>query len=277
MSVRQNLRDFIENSVPSWLSEGDPDNPGFGYRLLWILVLFVDAAIEIVSSGFAAARGRGTSVDVDFVGYGARGLIRNQDEDDEEYARRLGRWIDRAKENGSATRLLLAIHDYLRSHPRVRIFRRDGYCITVEPDRSIVIDEETAWDWDSESNPERNDPDNPYWSDLFIVVYTTSGTSEQWSFRPGTFAEMPGGDDGFAFGHMATWKERDELKSLILTCKSAHSCIRCLIWCSDNAKFNPADDASMPNGRWGEWGIASGSSFGPSDRDTTTCRFWEPR
>lgn len=276
MSARQNLRDLVDKIVPKWLSEGDPENPGFGFRLIWVLALLIDVAIEVVSSAIQAARGRGTSTDADLVGVYARGLIRNQDESDEDYARRLGTWVDRAKENGGPTRLALAIHDYLRSHPRVRVFRRNGKCITIEADRTITIDEATAWDWDSESHPHRNDPEHPYWSDLFYVVYTTSGSSEQWPKRGGTLDGMAAGDDGYGLDHLCTWKERDDLKSLIRICKSAHSRIRALIWCDDESKFVPDDDASMPNGRWGAWGIADGSAYVPSDRDFTHCVFWEP-
>lgn len=274
MSAQQNLRDLIDRFAPSWLAEGDPENPGFGYRVLWILTLIVDAAVEIVSSASLSGVARGTPLDADLVGQ-ARGLIRNQDETDEVYARRLGTWVDRAKENGGPTRLVLAIHDYLRSHPRVRVFRRDGYCITVDTDRTVTVDEETAWDWDSESHPQRNDPDEPWWSDLFIIVYTTSGTSDQWPFRTGTLGGMV--LDGRGWGIGCNRKEPDDIKSLIQTCKSCGSLIRALIFCRDNTKFVPSDDASMPNGRWGAWGIYDGSSYVPSDRDMTTCRFLEPR
>lgn len=271
MSATQNFRDGIGRFLPSWLSEGDPENPGYGYRLIWTLVLIIDGAIEAVAGASLSAVGRGTSLDADLVGQ-ARGLIRNQDELDADYARRLGTWVDCAKANGGPTRLVLAIHDYLRSHPRVRVFRRDGYCITVDTDRTVTIDETTAFDWDSVSHPERNDVDAPWWSDLFIVVYTTSG---QWAFRPGTLGDAA--DDGLGWGIGCSRKEADDLKSLIQTCKSCHSLIRAAIFCNDNSKFVPSDDASMPNGRWGAWGIYDGASYVPSDRDLTTCRFLEPR
>lgn len=274
MSARQNIRDFVGRIVPSWLSEGDDDNPGFGYRLLWVLGLIIDGFIEAVSSAFEAARARGASSDADIVG-DSRGLIRNQDESDEDYARRLATWVDRARENGGPLRLGLAIHDYLRTHPRVHVFRRsDGQCIAISEDRTITRYPLTAFDWDSQSHPERNVYYAPWWSDMWIVVFTNS---TQWQRRFGTLDGMPDGDDGFGLDHYCTYKERDDLKSLIRTCKSAHSCIRALIWCSDNTKFNPANDASMPNGRWGDWGIRDGSSYGPSDRDYVNCVFWEPR
>jgi hypothetical protein len=274
MSASQNLRDNIGRFLPSWLSEGDPENPGYGYRLVWTLVLIIDGCIEAVAGASLSAVGRGTSLDADLVGQ-ARGLIRNQDESDEDYARRLGTWVDRAKENGGSTRLILAIHDYLRSHPRIRVFRRDGYCITVDTDRTITTDATTAWDWDSESHPERNDPEAPWWSDLFIVVYTTSGTSEQWPFRAGDLGDMT--LDGLGWGIGCNRKEVDDLKSLIQTCKSCHSLIRAVIFCNDETMFDPEDDDSMPNGRWGAWGIYDGGSYVPSDRDLETCRFLEPR
>lgn len=276
MSANQNLRDQISGRVPSWLSDAAEAAGSFGFRVLWTLTLIADAAIEAVAGASLGAVGRGGSLEADTVGQ-ARGLIRNQDETTDDYADRLGTWVDRAKENGSSYRLALAIHDYLRSHPKIRVFRRNGYCVTVNTDRSVVITATTAWDWDSVSHPIRNDPTAPWWSDLFLVVYTTSGLSTQWQVRPGTLADMVSGDDGFALGHLANNKERDDTQGLVQLCKAAHTCLRALIWCSDNSKFDPAVPATMPNGRWGAWGIASGTTYVPSDRDMTTCRFWEIR
>ncbi len=272
-TARSNLRDLVDRFVPSWLSEGDEENPGFGYRILWTIVLFVDSAIELAANGALAAVGRGASVDADLVGRD-RGLIRHQDETSEAYAARLGTWIDKAKENGSTRRLALAIHDYLRSHPRVRVFRRDGHCITIDTDGTLTIDGPTAWDWDSVSHPDRNDPAAPWCSDLFVVVYTTSGTSVQWGHRPGTLGGMVGAD-GFAFGHLATTKEVDDITGLRALCKSAHSCVRAIVWCNDETMFVPGDDVSMPDGTWGSWGVDSGGVRVPSGRDLVHCRYWE--
>jgi hypothetical protein len=273
MSARQNLRDIIGNLLPSWLAEGDPENSGYGYRVIYGLSLIADGFVEVVASAALTAVGRGLPIDNDLVAQ-ARGLIRHQDETEDDFARRLGTWIDRAKENGNSTRLALAIHDYLRSHPRIRIFRRDGWCITVNTDRSVTVNGATAWDWDSVSHPSRNDPAAPWWSDLFLVVYTTSGTSTQWSPRGGMLGGMTG-DDGYALGQLSDKKERDDIQGLRALCKAAHTCLRAIIWCSDTAKFNPASAPTMPDGTWGAWSITSGGHQIPSGRDLATCRFWE--
>lgn len=270
MSAPQNLRDLVNRFVPSWLSDKSPDSPSWGFRVLWGIVLIIDGALELVAQASLAAVGRGTPTALPYVGQ-ARGMIQNQDESDADFADRLGTWVDRAKENGGPTRLILAIHDYLRSHPRIRLYKRNGDCITVETDREVTYDEGTAWDWDSESHPERA----TWWSDVWIVVYTTSGSPDQWVQRPGALGDL--GDDGFAWGHLASKKEVDDIKGLVQLCKAAHTCVRAIVWTNDETKFVPSTPASMPNGRWGAWGIYDGDDYVASDRDLTTCRFWEPR
>lgn len=278
MSAPRNLRDLVERFVPSWLGDNDPSSPSYGFRVLWGAVAIVDGVLEVMMQGSLASTGKGTPTALEYIGQ-ARGLIRHQDETDAEYGRRLSTWIDRAKENGSGYRLPLAIHDYLRSHPRVRVFRRGGHCLTVDTDRTITIDAETAWDWDSVSHPERNTVEAPWWSDLFIVVYargTVSDPIEQWPHRPGGMADLTG-EDGFVLGHMATNQEVDAIKGLVQLCKAAHTCVRAVIWTSDPALFVPSDDASMPDGTWGTWSTNVAGSQVASGRNVTTCRYWEPR
>lgn len=270
MTARLNLRDSVNRFVPSWLSDHHPIGPSWGYRLLWGVVLLIDAAIEVAAQGSLAAVGKATPTALDYIG-DARGLIRNQDESDEDYARRLATWVDRARENGSAYRLPLAIHDYLRSHPRIRVFRRNGECLTVDTDRTITRHESTAWDWDSVSHPERAG----WWSDIWIVVYTTSGTSTQWEHRPGGLGDLTG-DRTYALGHLAKMAEVDAIKGLVQLCKAAHTCVRAIIWTSDESLFDPEEPTSMPDGTWGAWSINVGGSQVVA-RNTTTCRYWEPR
>lgn len=285
MSASRNLRDYLHRYLPSWLADGYPDSPSFGFRLVWTLGLMADVALEVILQGSLAAVGKMTPTALPYIGQ-ARGLVRNQEETDEEYATRLATWVDRAKENGSSYRLPLAIHDYLSSHPRVRVFRRPrldgdllvvapGYCTTIETDRSIETVEESDFDWDSISHPERA----TYWSDLFIVVYTRAEVGDpiaQWAQRSGTLDDLTG-DDGFSIGHLCTPKEVDDLKGLVLLCKSAHTCIRAVIWTSDPELFVPGDPDSMPNGKWGDWGFYDDGAYVASDRNLTTCRYWEPR
>lgn len=268
----KNLRDLIDRFVPVWLSDRYPEVPSYGYRVLWTMVLVADGVLEIAAQGSLASVGHGTETAFPYIGQ-ARGLIRHQAESAADYGRRLATWIDRAKENGSSYRLPLAIHDYLSSHPVVRVYRRDGYCVTVNADRSVTITETTAWDWDSVSHPERNTADAPWWSDIFVVVYTTGG---QWPHRAGTIGDLAGAD-GFGIGHMASNQEIDAIKGLIQLCKSAHTCVRAVIWTSDVTRFVPTVAASMPAGNWGAWSMNVAGSQVPSGRDLTTCRYWEPR
>ncbi|MBX3205120.1 MAG: hypothetical protein KF764_08620 [Labilithrix sp.] len=274
-----NLRDTIHRYLPSWLADNHPESPSYGFRFLWGCALLVDGALEVVLQATLAAVGRGTPTALPYVGH-ARGLVRYQDESHAAFAARLPTWIDRAKERGSPRHLAREIHRYLRSHPRVRIFNRWGWCLTIERDGTESETEDSGWDWDSVSHPERSDPDDPWWSDLWIVVYTRAEPGDpidQWAPRPGTLGDITG-DDGFALGHLASAEEVDVLKGIIQS-KPAHECVRAVIWTSDPERFDPSEPASMPNGRWGSWGIydAVAGQYVPSDRDTVTCRFWEPR
>lgn len=271
MTASANLRDLVNRFVPTWLADHEPEKPSYGFRFLWTMVLLVDGALEIMAQGSLAAVGKATPTAFPWVGQ-ARGLIQHQDESDEDYGVRLGTWIDRARENGSSYRLPLAIHDYLRSHPRIRVFKRNGDCLTVDTDRAVTLDAGTAWDWDSVSHPERSD----WWSDIWIVVYTTSGSPTQWPVRPGGLEDLTG-EDGLSLGHLATNREVDDIKGLVQLCKAAHTCVRAIIWTSDATAFDPGAPASMPDGTWGAWSINVGGSQVISGRDMTTCRFWEPR
>lgn len=269
------LRGYLTRYLPTWLSDGHPVSPSYGHRLVWALGLMVDAALDVAMQGSFSAVGKGTPTALEHIGQ-ARGLLRNQGESDAAYAERLATWVDRAKENGSAYRLALAIHDYLSSHPRVRIFRRNGECITVDHDRSVTKTM-TYWDWDSASHPERAD----WWSDIWIVIYTRKGSGdpiEQWNTRPGTLGSLTG-EDGFALGHMATHAEVDAIKGLIQQCKAAHSCVRAVIWSSSTSLFVPGNNSSMPDGTWGAWSINIGGSQVKSGRwsKSSSLRYWEPR
>lgn len=277
----RNLRDLLDSlpgiPLPTWLSDHSP-KPSYGFRLLWTLALLVDGFLEVAMQGSLAGHGRGTSTALEWVGE-ARGMIRNQDESDEDYGRRLGTWVDRARENGSPYRLAVAIHEYLRTHPRVRAFQRNGDWITVDTDGTITTGHDDDWDWDSVSHPERNTVDAPWWSDVFIIVYTRQNVGDpigQWEHRPGTIGDLTG-DLTYAIGHLANNRERDDLKRLVQLSKAAHTCIRAIVWTSDPELFVPGDPASMPDGTWGSWGINVGGSQVPSGRIFSTCRFWEPR
>lgn len=261
------LRDALRRYLPSWLADDYPDSPSYGFRVLWSIALVVDAAVEATLQGSLAAVGRGTPTALRYLGE-ERGMLRGQDESAEAYADRLRTWIDAWRSAGSARRLATEIHRYLRSHPRVRVITRSGIWTTVESDGSITMTK-APWNWDGVSHPARAS----WWSDLWVVVYTSP---DQWPLRPGTLGDLEG-DDGYALGHLARREEVDAIQSILMQWKAAHSRVRALIWTSDPTRFDPTAPSSCPDGTWGAWGMRSGTSYVPSGRDITTCRYWEPR
>ncbi len=265
------LRDLIDKLVPPWLAARIKAKKTAGYRVLWSMIAPLDAMLDTFNQGIAAwFPGVGTTTAIGHIGR-SRGIIRNQGETLEEYAARLTRWLDIWPEAGSQELIAVAIHQFLSSHPRVRVITRNGLWLTVEPDGEIVRLDSDAWDWDSVSHPERNDPDEPWWSDMWIVVQVS-----QWDERPGELGDLTG-DDGFALGHLATHQEVDAIKGLINQWKGAHSCVRAVIWTTDPDLFDPEVPASLPDGTWGAWGMYDGGSYVPSGRNITSCRYWEPR
>lgn len=261
------LRDAMGDYVPSWLADSYPASASYGYRLLYVIGRFVDAGISAVMQGALSAAGRGSPSALKYVAQ-ERGITRGRFDTDDTFAAKLPTWIDRWKEAGSQLRLATEIWEYL-GDARVRVVNRAGHWVTIDTDGTITTADAT-WDWDSVSNPERNDPDNPWRSDEWVIVCPS------WAFRTGTRGGLTG-DDGFSIGHLATPQEVDAVKGLCLRWKAAHSCVRAIIWTNDTALFDPTDSSTRPNGTWGMWGIYSGGHYVLGGRDLVHCRFWEPR
>lgn len=258
------LRDQIGRYLPSWLGDNYPASPSNGFRVLYTLARFVDAGLSAAMQGSLAAVGRGTPTALKYVGQ-ARGVTRGRFDTDVSYGLKLSTWVDRAKEAGNARRLATEIYEYLGDGPRVRVVNRQGHWVTVATDGTIT-ETDAAWDWDSVSHPGRA----TWLSDQWVIVCPS------WAFRDGTLGELPG-YDGYALGHLATMQDVDVLKGVVQRYKSAHSCVRAVIWTSDATLFDPAAPLTCPDGTWGAWGIYSGVDYVPSGRDLTRCRFWEPR
>jgi hypothetical protein len=250
-----------------WLS----DRPGFnaGFRFLYGLVAPLDAGAEVLFQGIASwFPGVGTTTALPMIGR-SRGIIQGQGESAADYATRLIAWLDTWPNAGWEQRSAMAVHQFLAGHPRVVVVNRSG--LWTEVVDGVITQRQVAWDWDSVSHPVRSDPDLPWWSDLWMIVYPTP-----WAIRPSGLEDLTG-DDGFGIGHLATHEEGDAVKGLLAQWKSAHSRWRAVIWTSDPDRFNPDDPPSMPDGTWGAWGMYDGGSYVPSGRDLTTCRYWEPR
>jgi hypothetical protein len=271
MSLPSRLRGIFGRYLPSWLSDNFPSLPSYGYRLLFICATFVDSEIDRMLQGSLAKDGRGSPTALKYIGQ-ARGVVRGRYDTDEEFFAKLRTWIDRNKERGQQRRLAREIWEYLGDDgsgaSRVRVVNRAGWWVTID-EAGDLTETQADWDWDSVSHPERSDVDEPWWSDLWIVIYPS------WTFRAGDLGDLTGAD-GFAIGHMAPDVEIDALKILFREWKAAHECIRCVIWTTDDTLFDPDDPMTCPDGTWGGWGGTGSGSRVASGRDYTNCRFWEP-
>lgn len=261
------FRSSLARHLPSWLNEGDKEEPGIAFRLLWTFALVVDAAADTALQGVLASVGRGTPTALPHMAE-ERGIIRAQGESDDDYGARLRAWVARWKTAGSALALARSIHEYCANHPRVRIVTRGSFFVTLEPDgttsaRFSVVE----WDWDSATNPDRaND-----WADIWVIVYPTQWAHADGWGEPG---DVWGGDAGF--GHEVPRVDVDAIVGELRKWKSAHTCIRAVVWTDDEDMFDPDVPASLPDGAWGTWGVMDGDDYVPSSRDLFHCRYWEP-
>lgn len=264
--------------VPWWLSDRPISRPGekkknVGYRFLYTWSVALDAGIEaLVQAWQAPMPGKGTATAMPFIGRN-RGLIKAQDDTEESYAARLRKWLDPEQwpRCGQMYAVARRTQEYLSSHPRIRVVNRAGVYLTLETDGTYSITK-TAWDWDSVSHPERNDPAAPFWSELFVIVYT-----DQFPICGNWGADD---DDDFGdragFGHEVAAVDYYAEKGLLAVWKSAHTKIRAVIWCTDPDLFDPEDTDTLPDGTWGQWSERGGDIRVASGRNLTSCRYWEP-
>lgn len=275
-AVASRFRDVIRKYLPPWLSDRRdqsvtaPDGgKTVGFRYVWSMISPLDAALEVAVEGLRAALlGIGTSTALPYISR-TRGLIRGEDETDEEFTAYLRTWLDKWRAAGSAEAIADAIQHYLANHPKIRIVTRSGYWITLDTDGTITR-QQGAWDWDSVSHPERAG----YWSEIWIIVYPT-----EWAQRDELI-----GEDGVTFagdtlgvGHDVGRVAYDAIQGLVAQWKAAHTKVRAIIWTSDAALFDPDDEDTLPDGTWGAWGFNDGGSYVLGGRNLETCRYWEPK
>ncbi len=265
MVAELRLRDAFKLVSPWWLSDRETAGKTVGYRYLWSIISTLDALLEGELQGMQAAwPGKGTPDALPYIGRG-RGILRGQADTDDEYGAKLRGWLDRWLAAGSQLSIARELHEYMSDHPRVRVINRAGHWVTMNTDGSVET-ADAAWDWDSTSNPERSG----YWSELWVIVYTAQ-------FDPaGTYddGETWGGLDS-GLGHTVKHVDRDAMRNLIGTWKAAHSRVRAVIFTTDDAKFDPTDSGTCPDGTWGQWSTGGSGSRVASNRDLTVCRYWE--
>lgn len=259
------LRDVFRLFSPWWLSLREQSGKTVAYRFLWSLISVLDVLLEGLLQGMRAAwPGAGTPTALPYIGR-SRGILRGQADTNAEYAAKLRGWLDRWVTAGSQLAIAREIHEYLSDHPRVRVVNRAGHWVTLNADGTVETTD-IAWDWDSVSNPERAG----YWSELWVIVYTsqfpnqgTWGDGRTWGSR----------DSGI--GQVMKRVDHDAIRNLIGTWKSAHSKVRAVIWTTDDTLFDPGDPGTCPDGTWGQWSTGGSGSRVASNRNTTTCRYWE--
>lgn len=273
MSAAYRFRDAFREYTPRWLLDRTVDKLVNGYAFLWTLISGLDNLTDFAVQGIQAGYpGLATPTALAQIGR-TRGIIRGQGESDDDYSARLLTWWERAQRLGSAEAIATDLHEFLSTHPVVRVVNRAGVWVSCASDGTLekvgphAVDPTiSAWDWDSLSNPERNDPAAPYWSDLWVIVYSPPWTVD------GTYAD---GDvfteGGLGVGQDVSRNDYEQIKALIRTAKSAGSCVRAVIWSYDATKFDPHNGAStLPDGTWGRWGYGDPRTC---TRDRS-CRYW---
>jgi hypothetical protein len=258
------FRDAFRKWVPPWLSDRSAWGLVSGFKFLWSMIALLDIAVEVMFQGLRSAwPGAGTPTALPYIGR-TRGILRGRIETDAGYAARLRLWLDYWRNAGSALALAQQIQGYLGDSPRVRVVNRAGLWITLNPDGSVVRNQQ-AFNWDGSSHPERAG----FWSEIWVIIYpTTWPVADNWG--SGTW------DGSLGLGHDNNPQDYDAVNGLVAQWKSAHTKVRAVIWTSDGALFDPTNPASLPDGTWGAWGT-TGAHRVASGRNYTTCRYWEPK
>lgn len=268
MSAHSLWRDAFQRYTPVWLRDRSRSMVGLsvGYRFLYSMIEALDDQAQIMLEGLRAAwPGVGTPTALSLIGK-SRGIVRGVGETDDAYAARLQTWLESWALAGSAESIALELHGYLSGGPRVRVVSRFGLCTTCETSGAITHQIAPQSFWDYVSHPERA----LQWWDEWVIVYP-----DQWSHSPATIGTGTiGGDLGW--GHDVTRQENDAIRAIIDEHKAAHSHVVAVIWCNDNALFDPAN----PGGSWldGTCGAWSGRGSGArhvSARSNSNLRIWE--
>jgi hypothetical protein len=238
---------FAKNWVESWLAKAPVwlTRPRIR-KFMSTMVLLVDKGMTVLLEGFwAKLPGVGTPTALALHGR-MRGMIRGMADTAESYAIKLATFLDRWHVAGGQRALARAVQDYCAGTPKVKVVNRNGVMTTLDSDGNFTK-EDVTWDWDSKSHPRRNDPDAPYWSEEWIIVYTPP-----WDISDAIDTSDPA-TLGLGIGTKSPRVDVDNLKSLFDTWKSAHSFIRGILWAYDETLFNPASPSTMPDGTWGSW------------------------
>lgn len=274
MSLR-GFRDGLAAIVPKWLA----NRPGlkWGYSFLFAMAAELDGMMEGTLEGVESWwPGYGGRADNLAMHGRSRGLIQGEAESTQSFAARLIGWLQTWENAGSDQVLVREIQAYLGNTPMVRLVSRSapgtGQWTTIAPDGTIT-QARAAWDWDSISNPERNQVLTPWWSDYWIIVYPC-----EWAITGSNLASLVpiwGTYNGVGTGHAVPRAAVDVILGLVAQWKGAHTFTRAIIYSYDATLFDPANPvAGDPDGTWGlYWKIVAGNVVTTRNN---SARYWEP-
>lgn len=268
MPSKFTIVDGLQDRIPWDFSNREGLDVAF--RFLLSGALLADLAAEVLAQGLMSwFPGLGTPTARPWIAR-ARGLTRGPAELAAEFDARLVGWLDAHARKGNTRELIRQIQAYVPGKPRVRAITRSGVWTTLESNGTITV-ESAPWNWDGVLHPERSE----YWSNLFVVIYTSAWKEQAAIGSPGLVAGLNEG-----VGLKIPKTQAQEIRSIIGEWKAARTRVRCVIFCPDPSLFDPTNPATCPDGTWGAWSAPSGFGYHPTSERVrsgrvTTCRYME--
>ena len=279
------IRNALSSLVPNWLA--NRPSLSVGFTTLYAIALVADCLLETAWQGFLAALpGVGDPSALPLIGQ-SRALLQGPLEPSASFAIRLQQWLANSRKLGAKATLAVQIQAFLTPAsgplPTIRIVDRSGNWVTVNPNGSIVFAVDTAWNWDSVSNPERSG----WWADHWIIVapstFATYGNTSDAAWIAG-WGNYTG--TALGIGHEVSRVYVDGILKLVHGVKGAHTWIVAIVWTSNAALFTPGalGLAGNPDGTWGYWSkniaqvqVPARTTVIPGGSGGGTVRYWEPR
>jgi len=254
------FRQSLKTLVPKWLQ----DRPGFrvGFSVLYSFAALLDFVFQQAFEGFSAPwPGYGTPTALPLIGQN-RGMIQGETETVAAFSARLISWLVAAENSGSSELLVSEIQAYIGNTPTVRVVDRSGNWVSIAPNGAITKvaagSAAWVWDWDSLSNPERNVPSRPWWSDLWIII-----TPSEWAVTGTNLAALAAiwpqsNGNGVGLGFAITRTAVDAISQIVSYRKGAHTYVEAIIFSFDATLFDPNTvNSGNPNGTWGYWAYSA--------------------
>jgi hypothetical protein len=247
----------VQNFIPSWMA----NRPAFqqAFKIVWVHAFLCDVAVQAALEGMRAAWPGydGRTDNLGLIGQ-ARLLIQGETETAQSFGARCRSWLTNAKTMGGDIGLATNLRAWIAGNPAVTVIDRCaslaqgglGARYTSVDASGNVTQTYAAFDWDSQSNPERQ----TYWWDSWIVVFTSGVPSGYYVPRttwPGTISWDP----AHGFGMNSTLLEGDTIRGLVNLWKGRHVNLRSVIFCGNNTLFQPGTPGASgnPNGWWGKY------------------------